>query len=277
MNLLVLATHYRNQPEVLQFAEQLFAQATQAQVSCRLLVADNSNDWVDRTILPPGMTVIGTGGKNLGYLNGCHFALESGAARTQVDWVAVANTDISFAPAFFTTLAETHWPDNVGIVAPRITRDDGVEQNPHLSCRPTCARMRFYTVAYRRTWGLRLLERLEVLRPRRRACRERRQTGIYAPHGSLMLIRRSFFECGGHLDYPAFMYGEAIHLAEQARRAGLRVQFAPDLRAWHHAGAVTSRQALSQRCAWKLQSACYLYETYFSEQAPSKPLLTRTI
>jgi hypothetical protein len=52
---------------------------------------------------------------------------------------------------------------------------------------------------------------------------------IYAPHGSCLVFKDAYFNLGGTLDLPNFLFGEEIHVAENAARLGLDVVYDPEL------------------------------------------------
>ena len=90
---------------------------------------------------------------------------------------------------------------------------------------------------------------------------------IYAPHGSAILLHRRYFEQGGHLRCSTLMYGEELHVAEQARAAGLQVVWAPMLRLEHRPHATTKGIARAQHFDWKYESWCAALNLYFTEEA----------
>jgi GT2 family glycosyltransferase len=86
---------------------------------------------------------------------------------------------------------------------------------------------------------------------------------IYAAHGSAVFIRDTFFRRGGSLRFGGFMFGEEIHLAEQARRLGLSVLYLPTIRVIHGGGSTTMRVHTRERRRWHLESARVLWNQYF--------------
>ena len=134
--------------------------------------------------------------------------------------------------------------------------------------------MRAYLLAYRFGAVLSLMEAASRWKQALRQTRSRQSSrtaisdhneprDIYAAHGSMFGLSRTFFERGGRIGYESFLYGEEIHIAEQSRRLGLRVRFEPSLVVRHEAKAVTGQQHVSQRRRWKYDSMRYLFQTYF--------------
>lgn len=269
----ILACHYRNSEEVREFLRHVLGLPLPHGWNLYVGVSDNSGTW-DHSVSLGNKAIIYSPGQNLGYLRGCAFALERWIAKYggYPEWVAVTNTDVEFEEEFFHKLVLHPWPDNVGIVAPDIRLRNGMPQNPYKIVRPRRRRMYLYSLVYRNIVCTVLLEWLHAVKSvvRRYTWKEKTRAGasidlrtIYAPHGAVLCFRPQFFHRGGSLDYPGFMYGEEIFIAEQARRLGLDVVWAPHLRAWHNEGAVTNRVSLIQRMRWKRDSIEHIWKEYF--------------
>ncbi|HLK55763.1 MAG TPA: hypothetical protein VKU00_04325, partial [Chthonomonadaceae bacterium] len=214
---------------------------------------------------------------NRGYLRGCAFArarwLEEHALQPTL--VGIANTDLALAGDFFVQLLTQALPERVAVLAPRITLPDGTLQNPFLRVRPNRARMFGYTLLYRsalltgcwqwlhsRKNRLRRAGKPQVGAPRQRSLAP--DYTPYAAHGSLFFLRPNFFERGGTLDYPTFLFGEEIFIAEQVRAFGLKVAYLPSARVLHNAHTSTDRIASRRRARWMHESACFLWRRHFS-------------
>ena len=72
---LLTAAHYKNQVEVLEFVEHANRQDLPLGYELHIAVADNSKSWDMRHGGANNLTVCRPS-KNLGYLNGCSFALQ---------------------------------------------------------------------------------------------------------------------------------------------------------------------------------------------------------
>ena len=260
---LVLAVHWHDAPAV-----QALAARIAREPDAFLAVADNSGDWAGA--VPPKTLVVQPPG-NLGYFNGCAFA-RAAFCKTHPPprWTVVANTDVVLAPDFFETLRGTRWPDDAGVLAPHIADADGRAQNPFLPHRPSRA-----WLERRGRWLRRPLVQHFVHSPFYGLWRRRRAASspgpmrpIYAPYGAALVFGQCFFERGGRLAYGGFLFGEEIHVAEQVRRAGLAVYFAPMLHATHHGGQSTTRTPARARARWHEASNRWLLDTYFRPDDP---------
>lgn len=247
------------------FAEHLRRLPRPHDVELHIAVTDNGRER--RRPLIAGADLF-TPPRNLGYLGGCVHALESwrAAGHALPDWVCVSNTDLTLADDFLLRLTTEACSDDVGVVAPDVRLVDGAPQNPLLWRRPARLMMLAYAVLARSRMFARAFEAGVRVRHFFRLFRERATdaSSIYAPHGSIVLLHRRFFERGAELRYGALMFGEEIHIAEQARRAGVRVIWRRDLRVVHEQHATVGRVRTDQRHRWLAESADVLWRDYFA-------------
>ncbi len=263
---LLTAVHYRNEAEVRRFLTHLKNLPVPPGWRLAVAVADNSSSW---TGAPLAADVSVYKSSNLGYLGGCACAYRAWRAERGVTptWLGVVNTDLEFADDFFVRLAAHRLPENVGIVAPNVLLDNGARQNPFMRSRPA----RFLLHAYMLVWRNALLSRLwdvgfvtkQKLDAFRSEHKDAAPEKIYAPHGSAVFLRDSLLTEPA-LDYRGFMYFEELHLAEQARRAGLGVWWLPDLVVRHHQNATTAAVGARRRWRWKYKSTRVILEDYFA-------------
>lgn len=177
--------------------------------------------------------------QNLGYFGGASLAYRRLSERLPLpDWVVVSNDDIEFHDSsFFQRLHALRPRPEIGALAPRIYSGiTGLDQNPFLLSAPSWGKLLVLYLASYHHQAFRLLRRLhDGARQRRKQRKILAVSGqsIYAPHGSLMVLNRSFFERGGTLEYPGFLFGEEFFVAEQLRQLGLVVTYEPGLTAFH--------------------------------------------
>ena len=267
---LLTAVHYRNEAQVRHFIAHLHSLSLPPGWRLAVAVADNSASWTPTSLAPellPAAVNVYTNG-NTGYLGGCAFAYRAWRAEhgTLPGWLGIVNTDLEFAPDFFDRLVTHELPAQVGVVAPNVLLDNGARQNPFMRLRPA----RFLLYGYMRVWRNTLLSRLwdlgfvtkQKLDAFRSAHLNAAPAKIYAPHGSAVFLKDNLLEVST-LEYRGFMYFEELHIAEQARRAGLEVWWLPDLVVRHHQNATTGHVRARRRWRWKYQSTRVILEDYF--------------
>lgn len=254
--------HYRNTAAIQQAIARLRALRVPAGWIVDVVVADNSGDAPDGMGAP-----VVRDGTNRGYLGGAAMAFDHWKAShgQAPGWFVIINPDAAPGANALEALAAAAMTDDVAMVAPGVMLGGVTPQNPFLSKRPSRARMWSYTVAFRSALLTRVMDVLLDLKRRRarQSTPSRDPRPIYAPHGSIVFVRAAFFERGGTLAYRGFMFGEEIHLAEQARRLGMSVLFVPSVTVIHEGGSTTGRVDSISRREWHRASADVLWEDYF--------------
>lgn len=220
-------------------------------------------------------------GRNLGYFGAAAWGLDFYLKDHPLpEWVIVSNTDISFPDReLFVKLNQLHGSNPPAIVAPDIVLQprgqlpsSGSHQNPFLAVRPSPTRMRilralarFYAVyvMYEFASSLRYRVRNAWSQAVDRGSALTDAVPIYAPFGAFIVFHRSYFDAGGSLRYPSFLFGEEIYVAETARSFGLRVMYDPRLRVKHHEHGTIGRVPSRRIAGYSRQSFDYLVNAYF--------------
>jgi GT2 family glycosyltransferase len=227
--------------------------------------------------------------RNLGYFGGADYGLESYLANNSLpDWVIVSNVDIEFRdPHFLVELSRLRSDGRIGVVAPSIwSSRSRRDLNPRLVSRPRRATMKFYKIVFRNVYSLNLYEILAAVKHAAKAAIRRILPGalrpvgrtgerevtdsvgeptraIYAPQGSCIAFSRRYFERGGSLKNPLFLFGEEIFVAETARELELNVVYDPRLRLWHDDHTSTGLVRSRRVATYQGQSAAYIADRYF--------------
>lgn len=241
----------------------------------RAVVADNSyaltsQAAIDQQVdLAPVLSWLDSGA-NLGFFGGARAALAHYLAHNpQPDWVLICNVDIRFSdPQFAVKLLEI---DRAMVVAPQIQREHrlGIRskllfENPLKPTRPSDAWLaqRLWLCQH---YGLyRVYDAIRAWQQRFAVPIVCAAGEIYAPFGALLCLHRSYFEAGATLDHPAFLFTEELFVAEEVRRAGGTVLFAPHIGA-RHLGSNSMRHVPSRRQAdWAAQSLAAVQAHYFN-------------
>ncbi len=240
--ILVIAVTYHSDKELQMFLESVRCAAERVKDTMQVdvEVADNGAD-------------------NKGYLGG---ALEIYNKKAQgYDYVSISNVDLQVEEDFFEQLVAVDTKD-LGWIAPDIYTDKiNRHENPYMLTRPTKRNFCIWNIIYSCTWIYRMYYRLYVLKSQKAknypACE------IYAGHGSFMLFTKAFVSAYPELQFPGFMYGEEIYMAELVRAAGLKVQYIPTLRIANIGNVNTALINQKQKSAWSKQSLHAIYNRFF--------------
>ena len=212
-------------------------------------------------------------GGNAGYFGGAKAAFGAWVAlHGAPKWLLICNCDIRFSdPQFALKLLRI---EHAAVVAPQITRThpSGLRshrllENPFMVRRPSARWLRqrqwlceHYAVYAAYDWLRSFVHLFAFPQPSASGA-------IYAPHGAMMALHHSFFEAGGLLDHPSFLFAEELYVAEQARALGLTVHFANDIGALHLGSASMGKVASRQQARWGAQSLAAIIARYFSGEA----------
>jgi GT2 family glycosyltransferase len=226
-----------------------------------VFVVDNSNSLspaaVDVQVLSPK--------ENLGYFGGFNYCLDRIEPRAY-DAVVLTNPDVTFAPNFVQALQEAlqdHPDRSVMILAPRITLDSGIEQNPNVADPVSKARKAYYSLLFSSYLSYVVLGALsKILRrkesPNRPDAVSRR---IYMPHGACFIATPNFFRKCRRLDQRVFLWGEEAFLMHQVAQNEGEIWFVPSLRVFHHEHSATGQIVAKKR--FELMRKAYLiYKEY---------------
>lgn len=287
MSSLVIAVNYRTDEHAVQLARSLAAYADQ---DVRVIIVDNSerdDPQVFRRMIDlvnPSVQCL-QAPANLGYFGGANLGLRNYLAHYPIpEWIVICNVDIEFKdPAFFTTLSQSGMADSVGVVGPRIwSARFQRDLNPKIRRRPTRRRMLLYKAIFANYYiqaayellsvaKYSLKEQISSIRTRflKSSPKDTVDGGcgapIYASHGSCMIFSRKYFLSGGSIEYPIFLFGEEIFVAETVRQLGLSVVHCPQLWVFDKEHASTGGAMRSRKIAGYMNQATrYLLQKYFA-------------
>jgi len=223
--------------------------------------------------------------RNLGYFCGADYGLRQYvAAHGDPDWVVVSNVDIRFDdPSCLNRLQDLPASDDIGIVAPSIwSRRSRRDLNPRMRQRPSTTAMHMYKLVFGSWLTLNAYELLAAAKHATKyvirhyivdslrqspsdgaAGRRHSLETIYAPQGSCVIFSKRFFERGGSLEYPSFLFGEEVYVAETARQLGLRVIYHPGIRVSHDDHSSTGLVRSPRVARLVKASARYIADRYF--------------
>lgn len=273
MSVLFVCVTYHSDDLAVRYARSIAGQVNAEPAD--LVVVDNAEGLADGGLRarlhaahPPARWVAAP--HNPGYFGGAAVGLAQFLETHALpNWVIVSNVDVEFRdPGFVASLRALAPEDNVGVLAPTIwSGRTGRNLNPMFVERPSRGSMRFRKHVLSTFVTFRLYEAMALMKRRLRAARpEPAASGwrdVYAPHGSCVVFARRYFECGGTLNHPAFLFSEEVFVAETARALRLRVVMEPSLVLWHDEHATTGLWRSRRMAALQGQAAAVVADRYF--------------
>jgi len=288
--IVIIAISYQSDEEVLQFVTNISEMADDKFID--LIIVDNTerldSDKLFQQIneLYPLATCLKPK-NNLGYFGGANFAYKEVIQEGNVDfeWLVVSNVDVRFSDKnFFKELRRINYIDkNIGILAPAIISEKSWRDlNPRLSRRPKSNTMHTYKYIFSNVVFVNIYEIIAKIKYylknkihlstiiKKLFCihyhqQENKQDliDIYAPHGSCILFSKEYFTKGGKLDYPMFLFGEEIFVAETARKIGVKVVYCNKFRARHNDHCSTGILRTRKMTSFVHESAIYIANSFF--------------
>ena len=294
---LIITVNFRQAECTLQFLSS--ASRLEEFAGCHLVIVDNNSgddslSRIAKAIVEfPNVELLASA-QNRGYFGAASWALRHYLSRNNSPaWLVVCNNDIAFSDSRLLVRLFENDPAAAGATAPSIFSGvTGRDQNPFLRHRPSALRMHVYKWVFRSRTLLNLTEAFAVLlkklkthftREPGNAGRSNRQSGhhsnsgddrIYAPHGSFLILSKEYFTRGGNLDFPGFLFGEEIYIAETIRRLGLRVVYRPDLEVVHQEHRSTRLFKSRKLAADVAFSAAYCADAFFPLRARNRVVET---
>lgn len=272
---LLICVKYSADPETVRYLESL--RQLHGQSNLHVLIVDNDASGATSDLRIDARFAVLQSDENLGYLGGARWGMSKYLEEHPLpDWVIVSNVDLLITDRhFLEKLAALKSVPRVGAVAPRIASVlTGRNQNPFMRNRPSAMRMHAYKWLHRSWLALNAHELGSVVFHRLRSALGRstrtkanldRELGgkIYAPHGSFLILSKEYFRSGGSLDFPCFLFGEEIYLAENLRKLGLDVIYEPSLEVLHQEHKSTKLLKSRKLGQFVASSAAYCADTYF--------------
>lgn len=250
------------------------AHQNSAGLALTVVFSDNSTNPSDRDELDGdsySFDYIYCKNKNIGYFPAFRAGLlATGVLPDTFDYVIVSNVDLTVDSSFFVQLKAASVPAGVGVIGPSIrSLSHGGDLNPKILHRPErekLARMRTICSNHLVFFAHRLLSAArDNLRSKINADRGRAGSNgeMYAAHGAFMIFTKEYFLRGGAIEYPVFLFGEEVFVAEEARRLALRTVHIQALAVYDRGHGSTSLMASKLIAGEYRRSYDYLLDNYF--------------
>lgn len=230
-----------------------------------VIVADNSTKSSDVDL--NGFEHISVALKkcdNVGYLVSAQNIINELEKIHNYDYVAISNVDITMSENFFIKLSEIQMHKDVAWIAPKIySKDENRDRNPKVLTRYSKKKLQilYYMYKYPILFYLYTMTAYK----RKKLQSQYPEMDIYAGHGSFILLTQSFFETYNKLEYPIFLFGEELFLAEKVLNAGKKVRYVPSLLIEDNEHVSTSTLKKKSYFKYNQDSIKYILNTFYNE------------
>ncbi len=201
---------------------------------------------------------------NVGYFGGAGAVIAAEENISQYDYVIISNVDLSMPDDFFVKLSKVIPNEEVGWIANRIwTQAEERDKNPKILSRYSKRKLQIIRLLYRFPILDWLYTNTMYKRKNHAEINNCNQQYIYAGHGSFIILTKDFFYKCHKIEYPVFLFGEEIYLAEICKRENLKVCYNPDLIIYDNEHISTGKMKKSFYYKCNLESINYLLQTFY--------------
>lgn len=274
LNILIKSVCYNNFSDAYQYVQSLSRALTDASlpILVEFQLVNNGNSFnreeLDLINSVPSLNITYIENPlNSGYFPGCMYAnKELVDTEGRYDVLIISNVDLEVDKSFFAILAsiKDSYKDSPVILAPSIySLSEDKDRNPKILKRFTKKQMQKYLFLYavpylhhfykKTLYKLKRIDSAEALSG---------QT-IYAPHGSFIVFNGGQQYWKDFLSYPVFLFGEEIHIGEQAIKHQISVRYQPELKVIDSDHASTGKENESFIRKHNYNAISYLYDRYW--------------
>lgn len=245
--------------------EESVKHAQEGSLSVDLYIADNTEH--DAKDIPTHYiyirhTTVYPFHKNLGYF-GAIKEMMGEAYLSTYDFVIISNVDMTLRPNTLERLCSLTIEKGTGWIAPSIlSQRTGKDLNPRAAHGYTSRKLCLMIWLYRHP-RLYTLYTKTLHKLRRKTTRTLNRSNIYAGHGSFIVLTKEYVKQCGLIDYPPFLYGEEIYVAEECRSHGLSVCYEPTVCIDDIGRVSTGKAPQEVFYQWNIEALSYITEKYY--------------
>jgi GT2 family glycosyltransferase len=202
---------------------------------------------------------------NLGYLGGVTNLINTklGTKVFNYDFLLISNVDLLLSVDFFSSLSNLKLDPLTAWIAPSIfSNNEKRDKNPKIISRPSKYKFSFYITKYRFPLINYIYEksfyRLKYLKKA-----HKNKLEIYAGHGSFMIFTNLFISEIKNMNFPSFLFGEEIYLAELVLKSNYKVIYEPLLKIYDIEHASTSKLNYITFCKSNFDSLLKLKSIFY--------------
>ena len=230
MKVIIFCVNYNSDKELENYLVSLERALENTDVQLTVVVSDNSLNY-KKIKQNYGFELYHLKtGKNLGYFGGAIFGIKNcGKNIDDYDYSVISNVDLEVDKNFFKELSTFRADDTTGCIAPKIySVGEHRDRNPKVLERYEIRKLQLLRLMYKYPI-LNYIYTAIFFKKRRARIENCQQDIIYAAHGSFMLFTKQFSSFLSNMEYPVFLFGEELYIAEHLRKRGLKTVYLPNI------------------------------------------------
>ncbi len=268
MNVLIIPVNYNSYDELNSYIGSLNKALTGLGDSLiEVHIADNSSK-PQKINLPNGLSfnLVEHKFPNLGYFGAAFKIINDIHNISSYDYVIITNVDMTYDETFFKELGTVKIAKDVGWLSPfRFSEKYGRPIFVEKKNRPSKIKMWLQIQLFKNPYLYTLQKKLAAHKYKRRGTSNsvNESTEIYLGCGSCFILTRSFFDKYPSLNYPIFLYGEELYIAELCLKAHLKVVYIPQLKTTNIGGVSTSLLPTKSFLRYNYEAIKFIYQMFF--------------
>ena len=264
IKVLIVAVNYNSYDELNKYllsVEHAAAKCFDSTVD--VIIADNSSVYVSLDLdCFSSINIWQKQFDNLGYLGATQKVINDLDNVTDYDYVAISNVDLQLSEDFFKVLNSIDVSHDTAWIAPQIySHEEDRDRNPKVIARYSKNRLKMLYYMYK--YPILFYLYTATAYKRKKLAPKYNEMDIYAGHGSFMLLTSNFFKEYKRIDYPIFLFGEELFLAELIRKKGMKVRYIPSLRLEDNEHVSTSRMKKRFYFKCNTESIKYILDKFY--------------
>ncbi len=165
------------------------------------------------------------------------------------DFTIVSNVDLGINEYFFNILISKKYAQEIGVVAPSIISNyRQADLNPKIIKKVPKAKFLIFKTIFSNDLLFRIQNKINTYKYRKKRILDKsvyHMKNIYAPHGAFIIFTKEYFDRGGSFDYPIFLFGEEIFVAESCLQLSLHVVYDQELKILDNDHGSTGKEKLT--------------------------------
>lgn len=269
MKILIVCVTYNSYESLHSYLESVERAAKNSNDDVSVFVADNSDEkLIEKQEKEfPTIKVKYFNYPNIGYFGGALSVINEINNPLNFKYVMITNVDLLLSGDFFIELKKIEEKDSVGWLVPDIiSLSTKTHHNPYRLNRISKTSLDILAFFYKHPFLLFLYQySIHCLKAKKRE-KDIKRREIYAGHGSCFIFSSKFIKDRKFKDYPCFLFGEEIFIAEELNKINMTTWYEPSIKVYDFDHISTSKMKKKSYYDANLKAVNFLRKTYFSNK-----------
>ena len=279
----ILAVCHNSYTESIKFLKSISSSLKITNINLDLFFIDNSNNINVSSIeeiksFNKNFNLQYISVENIGYFPSISLAIKKNLINLyDYDYSILSNVDLIIDKTFFRVIEDIKYNNQVGIYAPSIfSYSVNADRNPKISRKPSAFKLNLLRQCFRSPITFLIMRFVNISRLKLRQLfkkgeKNQKKTApgvkpevkkIYAAHGSCIILTKEYTKLDKSINYPIFLFGEEIYLAEKSKAFNLDTLYMKDLKVYDTEHASTSLMNSASYRKYNFDALSYVLKKY---------------